>query len=301
MATTDTLDLNQIATFVRVVDAGSFSRAAQQLGLPTSTMSHRVKALEQKLGATLLLRSTRRLGLTPEGERFFQEARRGIEALRNAELSLSAAALIPSGRLRIAAPVDIGDAMMAALLSRVRRELPRVSLDLRLSNRALNLISGEIDVAIHPGRLLDTNVVARRVGWIRWQLYASAAYLANCTPPRTPAELSAHALVEFRLLGSTHWRLHKAGSTERVALSGKTVLDDAALVQALLEQGAGIGLLPAHVAAPAVEAGRLVPVLTDWAGTKDPLSLLTPPARFMPLAVRRFLDIASDELGRWLA
>ena len=183
------MDLNETAVFVRVVQAGSFSAAARQLGLPTSTVSTRVARLERRLWVTLLQRTTRRLHLTDLGELYFRHAEAGLANLLDAEAALTESVGEPKGRLRVTAPADLGDRLLSGIVCRMRRACPQVALELVLTSQYVDLVGEGIDVAIRAGALKDSSLIARNVGVARWQLFASPDYLAGAPELVAPQAL----------------------------------------------------------------------------------------------------------------
>ncbi|WP_262982135.1 LysR family transcriptional regulator [Methylophilus medardicus] len=176
------MDFNEAAVFVKVVQAGSFSAAARQLGIPTSTISTRVARLEQRLGVTLLQRTTRRLNLTEAGTLYFEHASTGLGYLLEAEAALDEARQQPQGVLKITAPADIGDALLAHLTAQIQQAYPALSMELLLTERYVDLVAEGVDAAIRTGELRDSSLIAKSLGRIQWALFASPQYLASAEP-----------------------------------------------------------------------------------------------------------------------
>lgn len=191
------MDLNQAAVFVKVVQAGSFIAAARLLGLPVSTVSYRVAMLEKRLNVTLLQRTTRRLNLTEAGELYFRHASAGLGHLSDAEAAVMAATGRPGGLLRVTAPADLGDFIIASLMTRMRQMHPEVQLEFVLMDRYADLFSEGIDVAIRAGKLKDSTLIARSIGIARWAAFASPDYLRTAPPLKVPQELQQHCCLQF--------------------------------------------------------------------------------------------------------
>lgn len=291
------MDLNEAAVLVQVVQAGSFSAAARQLGLPTSTLSTRIARLEKRLGTTLLHRTTRRLALTEAGQMYYEQAALGLGYLHAAEAALDASRQHPQGRLRVTAPADLGDHVLAQLLSSMHTDAPEVQLDLWLTDRYVDLVAEGVDVAIRTGPLQDSSLMAKGLGRIQWQLFASPAYLRQAEQISTPTQLAAHRCVQFSPLSKLGWTLYQAGHTVHVPLKDQWMANSIGVVRALTEQGQGVALLPAYLCHAAVQSQRLEMVLPDWRGPSNPLHLVYPGQRFVPLKLRRFIAVAETVLA----
>lgn len=295
------MDLNQSAVFVKVVQAGSFSAAARQLGLPVSTVSHRVAALEARLGVTLLQRTTRRLHLTDAGEQYFQHAATGLGHIQEAEIAVSEALGEPSGLLRVTAPPDFGDQIMADIMAQMRRLHPKVRLEMVLTNAYVDLVAEGIDVAIRTGALKDSSLVARNVGVARWALFASPGYLKKPAPLKAPQDLKRHSCLQFTALGKDAWTLAHQRSEVTVPMVGQIMVNDIRVVRAMALAGEGVALLPVCLCREASAAGQLIPVLPAWHGKADAIHIVYPRQRFVPPKLRAFVDLAATVLRPWLA
>lgn len=295
------MDFNQAAAFVKVVEAGGFSAAARQMGLPTSTVSQRVARLEKRLGVTLLRRTTRQVKLTDVGELFYRRATAGLELLNQAEATVTATTEAPCGLLRVTAPTDFGDALLAAVIRRVHQAHPGIEIDLLLTDRIVDLLGEDVDVAIRAGELADSSLVARGVGVACWALFASPDYLLAAPPLDHPDDLAAHDCVQFASLGREEWQLSDSTARLSVPMDGRVIVNDFGVVREMIRAGDGIGLLPTYDSRAEIESGRLVRVLPDWYARADPIHLVYPGQRFVPPKLRAFVDLAAAELKAWLA
>ncbi len=291
------MDFNEAAVFVRVVQAGSFSAAARQLGLPTSTISTRVARLEKRLGATLLQRTTRRLHLTEAGTLYYEQAAIGLGYLLEAEAALDAARLQPQGTLKVTAPADLGDALLAGLVRRVQQEFPEVVVDMLLTDRYVDLIAEGVDVAIRTGELRDSSLIAKSLGTIQWALFASPDYLAQAPLLEAPQHLHAHPCLQFTPMGREQWLLKNETSQISVPMRGHTLVNSIGVIKAMAESGQGVALLPTFICQPAQRSQHLVRVLPGWLGHADVVHLVYPQQRFMPPKLRAFIDVAVAELS----
>jgi DNA-binding transcriptional LysR family regulator len=294
------MDLNEAAVFVRVVQAGSFSAAARQLELPVSTVSTRVARLEKRLGLTLLQRTTRRLRLTEAGDLYYQHASAGLAHMLDAEAAVTASTREPRGLLRVTAPSDFGDAIMARLISGLRRDYPKVNVELMLTDRAVDLVAEGMDVAIRAGVLQDSTLVAKRIGVVCWALFASPDYLRKAPPLTRPEGLCKHNCLQFAPLGKDHWSLAAGKRSVVVPMAGQVLVNDFGVIRTMALAGEGIALLPTYVARAETDGGRLVRLLSEWRARADPVHLVYPRQRFVPPKLRVFVDQAAQELKRWL-
>ncbi|MDF0378989.1 LysR family transcriptional regulator [Methylophilus sp. YYY-1] len=290
------MDFNEAAVFVRVVQAGSFSAAARQLGLPTSTVSTRVARLERRLGVTLLQRTTRRLHLTEAGSLYFEHASTGLGYLMEAEAALDEARQQPQGTLKMTAPADLGDALLGHLLAETQARYPALSLELWLTERYVDLVAEGVDVAIRMGELRDSSLIAKSLGTIQWALFASPAYLQQAAPINSPVELAQHPCVQFTPMGRHHWELQRGTNEIRVPLPGQVLVNNIGVVKTMAESGQGVALLPTFICQAAVRQGGLQRLLPEWRGQADAVHLVYPKQRFMPPKLRGFIDLAVTAL-----
>lgn len=294
------MDLNEAAVFVKVVETGSFSAAARLLGLPTSTVSTRVARLERRLGVTLLQRTTRRLSLTDAGRLYHQHAATGLAHMLDAEAAVTEATGEPRGLLRVTAPADIGDDLLADLVRQMHRRYPKVGIDLVLVSRYVDLIAEGVDVAIRTGSLKDSTLIAKHLGQACWVPFASPDYLASAPSLDSPQALRHHCCLQFTPLGKESWTLSGPAGSVTVPLSGLVMINDIRVVRAMALADEGVALLPEYLCRAECAAGSLVRLLPDWHARADPVHLVYPRQRFMPPKLRAFVDLAGEALGRWL-
>jgi DNA-binding transcriptional LysR family regulator len=292
-------DLNDVLAFTHVADSGSFTRAAERLGWPKSSVSHRVARLEECLGARLLERSTRRLRLTDVGARFHEHARRVLQELDLAAATVASFRARPQGRLRVSASVVLGQALLPAMLAEYAALYPEVELFVDLTNRRVDLLEEGFDLAIRAGELPDSSLVSRRLGSATARLYAAPAYLRLHGTPASAGDLGTHALLDNApAVSAAGWPLsHDDGREHGVPARFRLAANDALLLRELAATGAGIASLPAFVAAPAVAAGRLVPVLPGWATRRVDVHAVFPSHKSLSPALRAFVDLAVQRLG----
>jgi DNA-binding transcriptional LysR family regulator len=282
------MDLDGIAIFVKVVQAGSFSGAARALGVPNTTVSAKVARLEKRLGVTLIQRTTRKLNVTPAGRAYYERCVRGLEEIETAEAELSLSAAEPRGLLRITAPGDVAHGMLPPIVSRFMARYPRTRVEVVVANRVVDLLAEGVDLAIRAAALRDSTLVARRFMPFSVGLWASRAYLQAKGTPKTPADLDQHDYLVFPRFSTQTLRLADGRSRVEVKPAGRLAVDDPGTIRLLVLQGAGIGLLPDYLARDT----PLVRVLPKWTWMSGALSFVYPGQRFVPANVRAFIDTA---------
>jgi LysR family transcriptional regulator AphB len=296
------MDLNDIALFVNVVRAGSFAEAGRRLGMPPSTASRRVQALEVALGTRLMQRTTRRLVLTDAGRNFFAESADQVDALLRAAGQVAEDANEASGRVRVAAPVDFFNWFPADALARFCEANPRVKLEFELNDARVDLLGESIDVALR-GADRDPSLVARKLGTSSAILVASPHYLALRGAPAHPSDLAKHDCITAPSRGGppTVWRLGGAKrAAAQVEVDGPFQANTASAQLAGAMAGLGIALLPSALSAPYLSEGRLKEVLPEYASGSIGVHLVYHSRRQLPRAVSAFIEFAATtikELG----
>jgi LysR family transcriptional regulator, regulator for bpeEF and oprC len=276
--------------FARAVETGSFSAAGRDLGLGQPNVSRHVAALEQHLGTRLMHRSTRRITLTPEGERFYAEARRILDAVTEAESS-ARSDVQPSGLLRVACPTTLG---RVHLMPRVRPLLdryPGLELDLQISDRYVDLVDEAVELAIRIGTLEDSTLRARRIGMIERVCVATPDYLARRGKPKTPGDLRSHDCVVYTLLSSrATWHFRDS----HVSVNGRfRVNSPDGVLEAVLD-GIGIGYGPFWLFESALRSGALTLLLRDHIAPPVPLQIVYAANRLLPRRASVFMDFVAD-------
>lgn len=290
---------NDLLIFARVAEAGSFSRAAERIGLPKSTVSRRVAFLEEQLGERLMLRTTRRLTLTEFGLQLLEHARQ-VAAEVDAVKALSEYRQArPSGRLRVSMPNDFATQLLTDMLAAFIALHPAVSLELDLSPRRVDLLGENFDLAVRMGDLPDdTLLAARRIAVFTSGLYAAPSYLAERGDPATPEELDSHD--GLRLLGrngdAVAWTLMSGDRRWEGAPPARAVANAPDLLTNLARAGAGIAAVPDYFAAPSVRRGELRRVLPDWCMPPHTAWAVFPGRRLMPAKTRAFIDMLEAAL-----
>jgi len=285
------LVLDDLVLFSRVVELGAFAKVARERGVPTSTVSRAVARLEAALDVRLVHRTTRVLRTTADGAALHQRALPALRELKEAVTSTAAAEHEPRGRLRITAPTDLGAAFVADVVSEYVAAHPSVSVEVSLTQEVVDLVKEGFDVALRAGRLTDSSLVARRVGGLESQLFASPAYLKRRGAPSSVKDLLRHDLVLFRAIdGGSSWTLDGPRGEVKLDVKGRVGGDDFLFVRAAALAGAGIALMPRVICASELRDGRLVRVLEPWESRASALYFVYPTARHVPAKVTAFRD-----------
>ena len=293
------LAARDLRIFATIVDAGGISAAARQLGMPKSSVSRELAAIEARLGTRLIQRSTRHLSLTEPGDVLISYARRIVEELENAEAAVEALEELPSGHLAVTAPYAMVRFTFGPHLPAFLDRYPALSLSINPTIEIIDLIENRIDVAIRIGEPPQSTLIARKLVDVPLILAASPAYLAQHGAPATPLDLADHSLIELGgRTADVRWRLFDgAGGVIVVEVRPRLAIIEPAVILDLAEQGLGIGILPMVYARPAIEAGRLVRVLPHLHCGIKPIHALYPSRRLLAPKVRAFIDFAIECMG----
>lgn len=282
------MDLDGIAVFVKVVQAGSFSGAARLLGVPNTTVSAKVARLEKRLGVTLIQRTTRKLHVTPAGRAYFERCVRGLEQIEDAEAEVTLSAAEPHGLLRITAPGDVAHDLLPPMVGRYLDAYPRTRVEVLVANRIVDLVAEGIHLAIRAAALGDSTLVARKLMPFVGGLWASRAYVERRGMPKTPADLASHECALFGRLSADALVLTDGRTRAAVKLHARVAADDLETVRNFALRDAGIAMLIDFLARDT----KLVRVLPKWTWRTGALSFVYPGQRFVPANVRAFIDTA---------
>lgn len=285
--------LQAMTTFARVVETQSFSKAAQTLSMPRSSVTTLIKNLERHLGATLLRRSTRTLSLTDAGERYYASCRAILSDIAQAETGLQLDATTPHGRIRVGMPGVIGRAIVLPRLREFEQLFPGIELTLVLSDRPVDLIYDGIDCVIRSGELTDSTLTARRLGQLSWLTCAAPRYLKEYGEPDSVQALSVHRAVNY-ISNATgrplDWRFNVDGDNVAVTMPSRFAVNETeAYLQCGLE-GLGLIQLSEFVALPYLQTGRLKEVLASARSAPVPISIVYPNGRNAGAAIKAFVD-----------
>jgi DNA-binding transcriptional LysR family regulator len=284
--------LDAMQAFVAVADSQGFAPAARKLGLSPSGVTRLIAALEERLGARLLQRTTRSVTLTDVGARYLERARRILADVEEAESSAEGERTRPSGRLVVSAPLGFGRLHVSPVMSRYLARYAEVSAELRLSDRTINLVEDGVDLAVRIGHLPDSTLVARHVGEMRRMVVASDAYLERRGEPKTPQEVTSHDTIQFG--AAPDWRFVEDGREIRIVPTPRFTTNsfDAAIEYA--EQGGGLTRMMAYQAAESLKRGRLKIVLAKFEEPPVPIHIVYPTSRLLSAKVRAFIDLVTE-------
>lgn len=291
-------NLADIAVFVKVVEKGSFTKAADELELSKAVVSKYLTRLEERLGARLLHRTTRRLALTEAGSALFEQSRLALERIEEAQAALARFQDAPRGRLVVSAPTAFGVLQLGCVLPAFLERHPGITLDIRLDDRFVNLVAEGFDLAVRVGRLTDSTLVARKLAPSRQVAVASPEYLRRHGVPKVPEDLATHNCFVYTLTtGGNVWRFSKGGEEVRVPVTGNLRLNNGLLERDAAERGAGIAMLPTFYVGPLVAAKKLVVVLPDWKPPELGIYAVYPQTPHVPPKVRAFVDFLVGHFG----
>ncbi|PHV06066.1 LysR family transcriptional regulator [Janthinobacterium sp. BJB412] len=289
--------LQAMEVFVQVVDSGGFTRAAENMQLPKATVSTLIQALEAALAVKLLHRTTRMVSVTSDGAAYYERCLRILSDVREAEESLSRTRLSPSGRLRVDAPTGLaGDILIPALPDFFAR-YPDITLELGCSDRTVDLIEEGVDCAVRGGALIDSSLIARRVGIIHFVTCAAPAYLARFGRPTHPTDLERHQCINYfsaRTGKIFDWDFARDGEQYRIPLPGRIALNDSNAYLAAGLAGLGILQMTNFLLEPMLADGRLELLLPDWTSEPLPVHVVYPQNRHLSAKVRVFVEWVAE-------
>jgi len=293
-------DLNDTLIFVKVVEHGSFIAAAKSLRLPKTTVSRKVQELETRLGAQLLHRTTRKLGLTEAGNIYYEHCQRIARELDEAESAVGQLQGGPRGWLRFTAPYSVGITWIAPLLGEFHARHPEVRVEMLLTNEPMDLIDREIDVALRIGHLPDSNLIARRLAVFRTQVYASPHYIERHGEPLHPDDLQHHrtlASPKWRRGGHYYWPLSDGERSEDYRVDPILVANDPGALKGALICGEGLMMVSDVTVKAHAELGHVQRVLAGWTGPDYEFNAVFPRGRVTSPKVRAFVDFLVERLN----
>ena len=284
----------QISAFVDVASRGSLSAAARIEGVTPAIIGRRLDALEERLGAKLLLRTTRRISLTFEGAAFLEECQRILRELADAEGAVSLGSIRPGGHLKVSAPAGFGRRHVAPLLMDFMTENPEVTVRLELSDRLVDLVEENVDCAIRIGDLADSSLISIRLGEMRRVVVASPDYIARFGVPAAPTLLAEHNCLSLRQ--QRGWTLRIDDEVRVFKVGGGFECNDGAVLHDWALAGKGLAWRSLWEVGADIKAGRLVTVLDEFAAPPVGIHAVVPQRRHLPLRVRSFIDLLK---ARW--
>ena len=283
-----------MSSFVRAVEKGSFSAVARELGTTQPNISRHIASLEQHLGTRLLHRSTRKLTPTPEGERYYADTRRLLDAIAEAESNVRGQE-VPSGVLRVACPTLLGRTYLLPRVKTFLSRYPQVELDLQIGDRFIDLIEEGVDVAIRIGALKDSTLKARRVGTGERVCVATPNYITRHGKPKVPTDLKKHDCILYTLLSSGNvWSFKNLD----VAVHGRFRVNTPDGIRTATLDGLGIAYSPVWLFEDALLDGRLQLLLEEFPGPPTPIHVIYPERRLLSRRAKVFMDFVAEEFAR---
>lgn len=293
------MELSEITVFVKVVQMGSFGKAAQALGLSKSTISAKINQLEERLKTSLIRRTTRQLHPTPAGEAYFHDCVKALEILTASEARVSKDHEGDEGVLRVTVPAGLAESWVPKILMDYSRRCPKVEVEVVITNRLVDLVGEGIDLAIRAGvNLKDSGLIARKVGSTEFGLFASPRYLNAHGSPRNPKSLSQHRWLKSTLIPDPITMTNGKGEKFQISRSGSLRADNLPLLKKMAVLGGGIALLDSLNAESDVESGKLIRVLPDWKAETHALYLVYPPHKYSSKKHRVFMDTVIASLKK---
>lgn len=295
----DRVDLFRV--FLRVVECASFTRAAASLDLPRSTVSAAIQTLERRVGTRLLARSTRRVGPTPDGEAFYARCQQLVADIEETEGLFRRGKAALSGTIKVDLPGRVGRLIVAPALAAFLDRYPGISVELGVTDRAINLVEAGVDCAVRVGPLADSGLVARPIGVLPLINVASAAYLRRHGRPRKPADLARHFAVHYASPTTGRiedWEWCEEGATRAMRLRGRVTVNNAEAYIACCEAGLGLIQIPAYDVADVLRSRKLVEVLREFRAEPLPMTLLYPSRQHLSRRFQTFADWLVDLLKK---
>jgi DNA-binding transcriptional LysR family regulator len=289
--------LNDMALFVEVVRTRSFRRAAEAMGMPSSTLSRRISGLEKAIGLRLLHRTTRKIELTEAGQLYFDRCKRIVDEARLAHEQLDDMLAQPTGLLRISMPVDFANIYLAPLIAEFAGLYPGITFDLDLTPRRVDLVTEPVDIVIRMGEPPDSTLIARPLASLPRYVYASPRYLELFGEPVQPADLARHECLRQKTSKTDTWVLHSAGETVEITVGGRFQLNSVGMLQRLATLDLGIVIMEKEIVAGDLASGRLRQVLPQWQASAVPVYAITE-TRLLPAKTQRFIEFLRERLGQ---
>jgi DNA-binding transcriptional LysR family regulator len=290
--------LEAMRLFVLVAELGSFGKAAQQSDLSPSVVTRQIARLEAHLGVKLLARSTRHVSLTSAGADYLTRCREILGLVRKSEAEIGAERTLPSGTIRISLPMSFGIARLAPLLNDFSRHYPRVSLDMHLTDRHVNLVEERVDVAIRVTRALDANDVARKLATSRSVVVVAPEYLARRGRPGHPTDLQGHECLTYTGAATgAKWQFIVNNQVRSVPVNGHIQANNGDVLMQAATRGLGIACLPEFIVGRALAAGELVEILSDYAMPQIGIYAVLPSNRHIPQRIRLLMDFVGKRLA----
>ncbi len=292
------IDLNQIMIFIKVVDSGSFTKAAELLKQPKSRISRRLAALEKSLGTQLIYRTTRQMQLTETGKDYYHRCSPLIKDLENANNAMTTHAEELSGVLRITAPEDYATIILSPIVDEFVKKHPKIKIEMILSGSYLDLVKESIDIAIRIGHLKDASMKSKKISSITSILVATPSFLEKHPLITKPEHLSKTPCLIFESGKSGNWKLIREKQEFKIKVQGPVSANSPYFIYQMAIHGRGVGLVPSFLCNEDIARGKLVQVLKGWSSEAIPVQLLTPSQKETPARTKAFMNFAWEKLNQ---
>lgn len=295
------MDLELTRYFVKVVQNGSFSRAAEILKIPKSTVSKAISRLEKETGTKLLLRTTRSLTLTAAGRGFFDASLGAIQTLEDAQKSLYGQDSILSGNLKITAPEDLGSLLIAPAIAALSKRHRELNFELHYSDEVIDLIKDGFDLAVRIGHVNESTFKAKKVGAVVLIAVAAPSYLKNYSKIREPQDLSTHCCLSYSDQSyNSRWNLRSGSKSATVKVNSRITSNQMTSLLKTALAGSGVAMLPHWMCVAEISSGKLIHILPEWSGPSLPVSIVTPLAPSSSVRLKVTVDKLVDTLSKIL-
>lgn len=293
------MDLNEIQSFVAIVENGSLTKAAQQIQIPKSTLSRHLINLEKRLGITLVQRSTRRVSLTSFGKQFYQTSSQSLRLLQQAEKDLSESHQLPKGRIKFTAPIEVGNYFLSEAIAEFGQKYPEIEFDILFTDRIVDLVKEEFDLALRAGRVHDDSLVSKKIGSDMFVLVASQKYLKNSSAITVPEDLLKHKCWIFSQMNKGfEWKLSNGKQTKIIKLECHRLNNSMQSLKSIVVAGGGIAMLPLVLVKDALLVGELNQVLSEWRMEGGTVHLCYPKQKKTPERVKLFANYLLEDLKK---
>lgn len=293
-------ELSNLQVFVRVVEEGSFSAAARQLGVTPSSVSRQMSQMEADLGARLFHRTTRKQNLTETGEVYFEHARRVVAELEDARLAVNKLSDAPTGKLHVTVEPDFAVSFLVPILPSFLKRFPDVQIRFTFTSENVDLIDGGIDLAIRIGHLADSSMIARKIAVSRSVVCASPGYIARYGTPKHPSDLVQHCCLSFKTsAGKNHWCFIENQTSLDVPISGRMNANSLVFLRGMALADCGIVMVPKWLIGEELKSGQLVPLLSEFAQepSSTPINAVFSNTRHQAPKVRAFIDFLVEHIS----
>lgn len=286
------MNLNEIAIFVKIVESGSFVAAAKSLEMPKSTVSAKLSSLEKRLGTTLIVRTTRKLNVTPAGKQYYEKCLEAISLLNQAEIQVAEQLSAPYGQLKITAPVELGLSLLPEILTQYNRKYPNVKVEVLLTDRYVDLVAEGVDLAIRVGLLSDSSLMAKKLGTVYFAPFAGKSLAKGLTKVKHPEEIVTYNFLHFNNFQAKSIHLTNSKDDYELKVNSNFVSNDLHLIKKMAIQNLGIAFLPTFLCLQETNSGSLVRILKNWSLEKRPIHLVYPAQKFQSPNLSSFNELA---------